>query len=565
MTSSAWPRANCGPGRHSPCTAMSSGSAHHTGRGVVFVSFVANAEIGCHLSLGWPAPAHVIDLSPAFRNITNGRRVPEGKGLLGALRYYGLDTITAEQKDAMRDRIMQGWPFTPEEMVKNLEYCLSDVDALERLLPCIMAEPEFDLGVALYHGEFVAASALSEYHGVPIDTLFRQLADKRTWAALRDAMVPMIDAKYGVYVRGADGDWHFNLERFAAYLAREGITWPLLESGPLNMQRKTFETMSKGWPQLEQLRQLRHMQAKMRRVKLQVGADDRNRTVLWPFKSKTSRTHPKAAEWIFSPAVWMRSLIKPERGRAVAYIDWSAMEFLIAASLSDGHCGPENPMLDAYRSGDPYLAFAKRVGAVPSSATKTSHTEIRDRYKQMMLATQYGIQAEALGARIGVSTIEAHHMLRQHRELFAQYWRWAEDWLQTALQTGVMRTAFGWYCRTGITELNTRSIINWPVQSAGADVLRIAMILMTRHGIKVVAPVHDAVLIEANIEDIDAHVVLASDLMRQASRIVLKHELRTDCKIVRWPDRYSDPRGEAIWTHVLELLAVVDMSKEKIA
>ena len=35
---------------------------------------------------------------------------------------------------------------------------------------------------------------------------------------VRDAMVPAIDAKYGVYVRDAAGDWSFNMERFVAYL-----------------------------------------------------------------------------------------------------------------------------------------------------------------------------------------------------------------------------------------------------------------------------------------------------------------------------------------------------------
>jgi hypothetical protein len=76
--------------------------------------------------------------------------------------------------------------------------------------------------------------------------------------------------------------------------------------------------MSKGWPQLEDLRQLRHARDKMRKVKLAVGHDGRNRTVLWPFKAKTSRTQPKASQWIFSPAVWLRSLIKPDPEMAVA-------------------------------------------------------------------------------------------------------------------------------------------------------------------------------------------------------------------------------------------------------
>src|SRR5262245_20970842 len=197
-----------------------------------------------------------------------------------------------------------------------------------------------------------------EHHGVPTDMeIFPQLADKDTWRALRDVMVPTIDAQYGVYVRDSAQNWTFNMERFTAYLAREGITgWPLLENGKLDTEQETFKEMSRAYPQLEELRQLRHARNKMRTVELAVGADGRNRTVLWPFKAKTSRTQPKASQWIFSPAVWLRSLIKPAPGMAVAYVDWSSMEFLIAASLSN-----DPVMLEFYRN-DPYLSFAKRVG-----------------------------------------------------------------------------------------------------------------------------------------------------------------------------------------------------------
>ena len=45
-------------------------------RGVLFVSFVANAECACHLALGWRVPVNVLDLSPAFRNLVNGRQTP---------------------------------------------------------------------------------------------------------------------------------------------------------------------------------------------------------------------------------------------------------------------------------------------------------------------------------------------------------------------------------------------------------------------------------------------------------------------------------------------------------
>ena len=57
---------------------------------MLHVYFVANAECACHLSLGMPLPARVLDLSPAFRNLMNGRPTPHGKGLIGALAISAL-------------------------------------------------------------------------------------------------------------------------------------------------------------------------------------------------------------------------------------------------------------------------------------------------------------------------------------------------------------------------------------------------------------------------------------------------------------------------------------------
>jgi hypothetical protein len=533
---------------------LSAAPPYRTDDRVLFVCFVANAELCCHLALNWPLPANVIDLSAEFRLFVNGRTVPEGKGLLGALAYFNLDRIDAKLKDATRDRILKGWPFSHEERDKILRYGASDVDPLPALFAKLVTDDNLER--ALHRGAFVAASALMEHCGVPIDReIFDQLADKRAWSAVRDAMVPAIDADYGVYVKGPDGDWHFNLERFADYLQREGIAWPLTETGKPSTKRKTFDDMAKGHPQLENLRHLRHARDKMRKIKLAVGADNRNRTVLWPFKAKTSRTQPKAARWIFSPAVWLRSLIKPEPGQAVAYVDWSSMEFMIAASLSG-----DPLMLEFYRH-DPYLSFAKRVGAAPSNATKQTHGALRDRYKTDLLAIQYGIGAETLASRLGISVFAAHEMIVQHHELFAVYWRWAEDWLAHALDTGVMWTPLGWECRTGVTEFNDRSIMNFPVQDTGGDILRCSVVWAMRHGLRLLAPVHDALLIEAPIEQIDAHVALLQELMRRASRVVLNPtadgtlELRTDAKVICYPDRYTDRRGDKIWEQVLALLA----------
>ena len=246
------------------------------------------------------------------------------------------------------------------------------------------------------------------------------------------------------------------------------------------------------------------------------------------------------------------------------------MEFLLAASLSDGHLGPVNRMLEMYQSGDPYLSYAKAIGAIPEHITKKSpewaskYHPIRYRYKVMLLAVQYGMSARTLAARLGISEFEAAEMLARHREQFRQYWTWSDDYIQHALQTGIMRTAFGWHCRVGITEFNERTLRNWPIQATGAEIFRIACILGARHGIKIIAPNHDAVLIEAPPDRIDADIALMRECMRRASRIVLNrdrdgtHELRTDYAKVPspdYPERYMDERGAEFWKRVMQFLA----------
>ena len=129
--------------------------------------------------------------------------------------------------------------------------------------------------------------------------------------------------------------------------------------------------MCRTHPHLEPLRQLRFILSKLRKLDLSVGPDGRNRVSLSAFRAKTSRNQPSATKFVFGPATWIRSLIRPREGTALAYIDWSSAEFGIAASLSG-----DQAMKAAYSSGDPYLTFAKMAGAVPSEATKTSHRRV---------------------------------------------------------------------------------------------------------------------------------------------------------------------------------------------
>src|SRR5262249_45247249 len=155
------------------------------------------------------------------------------------------------------------------------------------------------------------------------------------------------------------------------------------------------------------------------------------------------------------------------------YIDWEQQEFGIAAALSG-----DPLMMDAYCSGDPYLTFAKQAGADPPDATKQSHASTRELFKACVLATQYGMGAEALALRLGKPPVAARDLLRAHRQTYSTFWRWSDAAVDCAILTGALATVFGWRVHVS-GETNPRALRNFPMQANGAEMLRLACCLAT--------------------------------------------------------------------------------------
>ncbi|MGL6226379.1 MAG: DNA polymerase [Thermoguttaceae bacterium] len=523
----------------------------------LLVAYFLSAEMNCFLALGWKLPYYVLDLFVEFRNITNGKPVPAGVGLLGALTYYGLDGLAVVEKEDMRKLALRGGPYTETEKVALLDYCESDVKALEKLLPCML--PQIDLPRALYRGRYMKTVAVMETNGIPIDvpTLDR-LRDQ--WDSIKDRLIQEVDASFGLY----EGR-RFSQQRFSEYLAQRRLFWPRLDSGGLALDDDTFRSMSTNYPQIALLRELRRTLSVMESFDLPVGQDGRSRCMLSPFQSKTGRNQPSNTRFIFGLSAWLRGLIRPEFGRTLAYIDWSQQEFGIAAALSG-----DVAMTAAYQSGDCYLGFAKSAGAVPPDATKESHPEKRELFKQIILATQYGMTRFGLANRLGLSPMESESLLQQHRRAFPQFWKWSEAAAHCALLGIALRTVFGWTYHPDLRPANgfragpnTRSYSNFPVQANGAEMMRLAAILATERGIRVCAPVHDAFLIEMPTEDSETVVAEMQQVMREASRIVLGGlELRSDVAYIHSPDRYMDKRGVTMWDRVVHLMRSSDVFRK---
>ena len=661
-----------------------------TGADMLFIAFYASAELGCFLALGWPMPVRILDLFAEFRNLTNGRTLPHGCGLLGVLAHFGLDALDGAEKDDMRALAMRGGPHTGAERAALLSYCQSDADALARLLPRML--PSVDLPRALLRGRYMAAAARMESTGVPIDV--DALAHLRIyWDRIKAKLVREVDRDYGVFVPAgrrldrstkfgaaildAAKEWHldadtladsvehvhkndveamrdrlnairaarkatglsearigklldagkdyadvpgfdvqarelaglfpdlgigvgydphgvdddyaprlwellalpdpvplpkhhpetirratefvgdgdrytgdgpltFSASRWGEYLRSRSIPWPRLPSGALALDDETLKEMARQYPaEVGPMRELRHALGKLRLNELSVGPDGRNRCLLSAFRARTGRNQPSNSRFIFGPSCWIRSLIKPEPGRALAYVDWSQQELGIAAALSS-----DRAMMEAYRSGDFYLTFGKMANAIPPDATKQTHGAERDQFKTVALGVLYGLSGEGLSRKLGVQPCRGRELLSMHQRTFRRFWDWSDATEERAILTGELRTVFGWTVRAG-RDVNPRSLRNFTMQANGAEMMRLAACIATESGLRVCCPVHDAFLIEAPADAIEADSRRMQAAMRDASELVLPgFPLKTDVKIIRAPDRYADPRGEKMWATV---------------
>ena len=96
------------------------------------------------------------------------------------------------------------------------------------------------------------------------------------------------------------------------------------------------------------------------------------------------------------------------------------------------------------------------------------------------------------------------------------------------------------------------------MQANGSEMLRIACCKAIQKGVGICAPVHDAILIEASINELDDAIETAKIAMADASEAVLNgYRLRTNANKVTHPDRYFDERGEKMWEKVQHVLSSI--------
>jgi hypothetical protein len=330
---------------------------------VVFYSG-QEAELACHLALGWRLPENCIDLIAEYRMAINGLEYAKpAMSLLEACAACGVTTyISQGDKDRVRQRIIAGWPFSDAERAEILGMCQYDVQEEEALL--LKLPPVARTHFALHYGDYIKAIARAWFRGVPLDPRFTALTGHRTTRQhLQEKIIEGLEDRFPVW----DGVTLKN-QKLGQVFADYG--YPLPAAGPsgrvVSEQDKLRRIIGDSGPLVELVDGM-HTLGQLREFDLPIGSDNRLRAWFAPFWTATSRAAPATNEYIFNLPAWLRGAMAPPTGYALVYTDWSAMEFGIAGA----------------RSGDTAMtAFYHQPCWAPSARSDPRDTRARARVVQ---------------------------------------------------------------------------------------------------------------------------------------------------------------------------------------
>jgi DNA polymerase-1 len=525
----------------------------------LFVAYSAWAEMTCFKVLSWQFPRYIFDQHTAYLAASNEllpynpdeeRKKPR-KRLSDACRAHGIEGWERIDKETISKAIGDGtWRkhFSPQEVV---DYCEEDVRMSVKLLRRqLRSNSGGDVAHVLHWSNYSSkAIALIQARGMPIDMELWNLVQENK-AAVVIKLLRQFDPSYGsenpIYT--PDSTWSY--ERFERWLAHAGVAaWPRLDSGRLDIDSDAFRLMYHV-PGIQGLHALRDSLGFIVKARLPIGRDGRNRPSLFPFGTATGRNaHSKSP---YNAHAGMRSFMVFPPGTIGFYLDWRSQEVGVAAALSD-----DQVLIDDYLSGDVYHALARLCGLTSDPDPlrwKRENRPQRDRMKPLQLGINYGMGVPSLARGLNRHPLIASEIIERHKRRYPRFWQWRAEMVQAAMLEREMRSGNGWPLYISHSP-NQRTLYNFPVQSGGADMLRLATGRLCEAGIVPIMLVHDGILFEETDHEKVEHAI---EIMRGAGCDVcngLEIGVDVDQRLENGA-RYHDKRpvAEAMWQTVMDAL-----------
>jgi DNA polymerase I len=539
------------------------------GDDTLFVAYSAWAEMTCFLTLGWQFPVHIFDLHTAYLAASNvllpynpdeERKKPRRR-LSDACRAYGIAGWEHIDKEEIAKAIGEGrWREYGQGAV--FDYCEEDVRMSVRLLRAQLRRycdtrgrtllPAADVPRVLHWSNYSAKTvAQIQARGMPIDMVLWNLVQENKRAVIQELLRqfdPSYDSDDPIY--SPEGKWSYaGLER---WLTRNRIPWPRLDSGQLDTDSDAFRLMYHV-PGVEGLHALRDSLRVIVGANLPIGRDGRNRPSLFPFGTATGRNaHAKS---LYNAHASVRSFMVFSQDTIGVYLDWRTQEVGVAAALSG-----DPALIEDYRAGDVYHALAHLCGLTNETDLtrwKCEHPDMRQRMKSLQLGVNYGMGVASLAAGLDRHPVIASDLIERHKRRYPRFWQWRDNQVQTAMLERRIESVFGWPLRL-TTSPNKRTLYNFPMQSGGAEMLRLAAQRLVEVDIVPCMLIHDGILLEAQNEEQIEH---AQEIMRWAGREVcngLEIGVDIDQKLEHGA-RYQDKRPVAkrMWNTIMRALQTV--------
>ena len=222
----------------------------------------------------------------------------------------------------------------------------------------------------------------------------------------------------------------------------------------------------------------------------------------------------------------LRKVFKPADGCLYIDADYSQVELRVLAHISN-----DEHMVQAFNNGeDIHRQAASKVFNTPiEEVTK----EQRSNAKAVNFGIVYGISDFGLGEQLHISRKKAKQYIEQYLEQYSGIKNFMDNVVEQAKENGYVETLFK--RRRYIPELKSsnymvrqfgsRAAMNTPIQGTAADIMKIAMInvlkeLKSRNmKSKIVLQVHDEMMIEATLDEVEDVKEILQQCMEGACRL----------------------------------------------
>ncbi len=489
----------------------------------VYDTFLAAAclHLGRHHKRSVPA----LEIGDQIRaEVDKARAHAHLLSLRGQCEHYDLPYSFADSKDDLRERFLRLGDRPLDELL--IGYSAADAEWTLRLY--LAQQPDVLLAgmhAHLHQVEFpfALANARIEWNGVAVAP--DRLARLRQGAKQAVSHYAQVLHRYGVDPPGSRSE-------FLHLMDKVGLRHLCRRSGKDSVEDEVLEAIQHQHPAVRAYRLHKRYQRLAAEEWLGgalTGADGRLHPDHGQLGAATGRNVCRRPNLAGIGKIFRPVVIAPP-GRALVELDYAQIEVGVAATEHD-----DPDLIDAYNSGDVYAAMAQRffvaeLGGAERACTprefKRLKPELRDRMKTFVLAVLYNIQPPAIAARFAITEAQA----AAERERFLGLYPTLKRRLSESADYGAVRGFASTV--SGLRRLRpspgrpdswTKNFLrNTPIQGSAAAVFKLALVLLDREfrrsSTLLVLPVHDSILIECDLADVDRVAKRAVDLMSLALR-----------------------------------------------